>query len=360
MHKIMTRAGWLLVMLILNFSLSAQEVAKVSIPENVQSSLDGLQKTRTANGVFNIKYQNAYFWALEKAVYVNVLFNADLDSDAAGMKDRMTKLYDENVAAEMKRLEEINKKIKKEEEKKKWEPPALVYPKAFHALYMRVLKGNQVIQEYRSQIPFDSEATAYYSFGTILAPGEYDILLDINRTDNSQDGTQIFKIAVPALTVMDIIQPKEKLEISTPVFYRDVKQLPQSEERFTVVKNKFEIGPARLDFFPLLLAENQFKNSENPILAFFIQGAVMVQSAEPWNMSAKLEVRQGKEVISKFNELKLTNPYFDQPLIFTRKVDNVDSPLKPGEYALRIELVDNNSKKQQSKGEFVIPFKIIE
>jgi hypothetical protein len=360
MQKFMSRAGWLMVVLILGLSLPAQEAGKVTIPENVQNSLDGLQKTRTANGVFNINYQNVYFWALEKAVYVNVLFNADLDSDIAGMKDQIKKKYDENVAAEMKKLEEINKKIKKEEEKKKWEPPALEYPAVYHDLYMRVLKDNLVIQEYRSHIPVDAEATSYYSFGTILAPGDYDVLLTINRYDNALDGTQLFKISVPALTVMDIIQPREKLEISAPVFYRDVKQLPQAETRFTVVKNKFEIGPARLDFYPFLLPENQFKNSENPILTFFIQGTVMVQSAEPWNISAKLEVRQGKEVVSKFNELKLVNPYFDQPLVFTKKVKEVEGRLTAGDYTLHIELTDLNSKKQQSKGEFSIPFKIIE
>jgi hypothetical protein len=360
MYKVMSRAGLLMLIFFLCLILPAQEAAKSPMPENVKGSLDGLQKTRTANGVFNIKYQNAYFWTLEKAVYVNVLFKADLDVDAAELKNQLKIKYDEFVAVEMKTLEEINKKIRKEEEKKKWEAPPLKYPEAFHDLYLRILKDNNIIQEYRSHIPFDSEATDYYSFGTILAPGEYDVLLDINRTDNSQDGTQIFKIMVPALTVVDIIQPKDKLEISTPVFYREIKPVAQSEVRFTVVKNKFAIGPAKLEFSPFLLSENQFKTSENPILAFFIQGAVMVQSAEPWNMSAKLEVRQGKEVISKFAEIKLVNPYFNQPLVFVKTVKEVNLPLSLGEYTLYIELVDNNSKKQQSKGEFIIPFKITE
>ncbi len=359
MHKFVSCAASLVV-LVFGSSLAAQETGKVSMPERIINSLDGLQKTKTSNGVFRIQYQNAYFWALEKAVYVNVLFTADLDSDAALMKEQIKKQYDEKVAAELKKLEEINKRIKKEEDKKKWEPPALVYPTTFHDLYMRVFRDNQVIQEYRSHIPLDGEATAYFSFGTILAPGEYDVLLAINRVDNTLDGTQIFKLSVPALTVMDIIQPKEILETSTPVFYREVRQLLQAEEHFTVVKNKYSIGPARLDFFPFLTSQNQFKSSESPVLTFFIRGAVMVQGAEPWNLSAKLEVRQGKEVVSKFNELKLANPYFDQPLLFSRKVKDVDSPLRPGEYSLCIELVDLNSKKQQSKGEFVIPFKISE
>jgi hypothetical protein len=360
MYKVMLRASLLMLIFSLSLILPAQGVVKSPIPENAKNSLDGLQTTRVANGIFNIKYQNAYFWALEKAVYVNVLFKADLDNDVADLKNQLKNRYDAFVAAEMKKLEEINKKIKNEEEKKKWEAPPLKYPEAFHDLYLRILKDSIVIQEYRSHVPVDSEATDYYSFGTILAPGEYDVLLDINRTDNSQDGTQIFKIMVPALTVVDIIQLKEKLEISTPVFYREVRQVSQFEERFTVVKNKFAIGPAKLDFFPFLLPENQFKTSENPILTFFVQGAVMVQSTDPWNISAKLEVRQGKEVVSKFNEIKMVNPYFDQPLVFVKRVKDVDLPLTPGEYTLQIELVDNNSKKQQGKGAFTIPFKIIE
>jgi len=360
MHTFMSRAGWLLILLLLCVSLTAQDAGKIPIPEKITQSLDGLQKTRTANGIFRIQYQNAYFWALEKAVYVNVLFSADLDGDAAAMKELLKRQHDENVAAELKKLEEINKKIKKEEEKKKWEPPALEYPAVFHDLYMRVLKDNQVLQEYRSHIPCDGEATSYYSFGTILAPGEYTVLLAIDRVDHSQDGTQLFTLSVPALTVLDIIQPREILETSTPVFYRDVKQLPQSEERFTVVKNKYSIGPARLDFYPFAASQNRFKSSETPTLTFFIRGAIRVQGAEPWNLSAKLEVRQGKDVISKFNELKLTNPYFDQPLAFTRRVKDADSPLAPGDYSLRIELVDLNSAKQKSRGEFDIPFTISE
>jgi len=86
----------------------------------------------------------------------------------------------------------------------------------------------------------------------------------------------------------------------------------------------------------------------------------MVQGAEPWNISANLEVRQGKEVISKFVEIKMVNPYFDQPLVFVKKVKNVDANLNPGDYTLFIGLIDNNSKSKQGKGEITIPFKIIE
>jgi hypothetical protein len=352
MRKLMSCSGWLLALLMLGLSLPAQE-----IPENVKNSLDGLQKTRVANGVFGIQFQSAYFWALEKSVYVSVLFTAGLDSDAAGMKDLIKKQYDERVAAEMKKLEAANKKIKKEEDKKKWEPPALEDPQYFHILYMRVLKGGQVIQEYRSQVPFDNEATAYYSFGTVLEPGDYDVLLDINRNDNTLDGTLLLPLHVPALRLSDITTPAKELKISKPVFYAEVKQLLQPEARFTVVKNKFENGPAMLDFFPW--GDRPFKSSDKPTLAFFVLGAVAVQGAEPWNISAVLEFRKGKESVAKFEELKLTNPYFYQPIEFVKKENGDNSPLPPGDYVLAVEMKDNN-QAGQAAGKFEIPFKIIE
>lgn len=353
MHKIVLRAGGLLVGLILGLSISAQEAGKVSIPESVKNSLDGLQKTKTANGVFNIKYQNAYFWALEKAVYVNVLFRADLDSDATELKNQLKKQYDEKVAVEMKKLAAINKKIRKEEDKKKWEPPALTYPETFHNLYMRVIKGGLIVQEYRSKVPVDSEAAVYYSFGTILAPGEYDVLLNISRFDHSRDGTQIIKLQVPELTLADITKPRKDLQISTPVFYvLPCAQLLQPETRFTVVKNKYENGPAQLDFFPC--ASDTFKNSDKPILTFFILGA-----AEPWNISANIEIRSGRERVAKFAELKLNTPYFYQPIEFVKKDQDKTSPLPAGDYMLAVELKDNN-QGGQAKGVFEIAFKIVE
>ena len=357
MHKFIARAGWLLVVLILAQSLPAQEAAKVSIPENVAISLDGLQKTRTSNGVFNIKFLNAYFWALEKSVYVNLVFTADLDSDTAAIKDVKKKQYDEWLAVELKKLEETNKKIKKEEEKKKWEPPPLTYPQTFHQLYMRVLKGSLVMQEYRAPIPVDDVKSECFSFGTVLEPGEYDVLVDINRADNSMDGTQIFKISVPELTVLGIMKPREKLEISAPVFYAEVKQLMEAEQRFTVVKNKYQIGPAMQEFVPW--GDRPFKTSDRPILTFFVMGAVAVQSAEPWSISAVLMIRKGKDTVAKFEALKLPNPYFYQPIEFVKKDKDATTPLPAGDYILSIELKDNN-QGGKVKGDFEIPFKISE
>ncbi|HUU06188.1 MAG TPA: hypothetical protein VMZ49_09985 [Patescibacteria group bacterium] len=356
MRKFMLCLAWLSVIFILGLTLSAQEAVRTSIPESVQNSLDGLQKTRTSNGVFNIQYKNTYFWALEKAVYVNLVFSTDLDGDVAELKNQLKKQYDEQVAVEMKKLEESNKKIRKEADKKKWEPPALTYPEAFHNLYMRVLKGSLVIQEYRSQVPVDGEAAMYYSFGTILAPGEYDVLVNINRFDNTRDGTQIFKLQVPELTLTEITKPRKDLQISTPVFFKEVKRLLQPETRFTVVKNKYENGPAQLDFYP---CGNTFKASDKPTLAFFILGAVSVQSAEPWNIAANIEIRKGKERVTKFEELKLSNPYFYQLIEFSKKDKEVSSPLPVGDYTLAMELKDKN-QSDQAKGIFEIAFKIVE
>lgn len=357
MRAILSRAVWLALAFMLSASLAAQDAARASIPERVASSLDGLQKTRAANGVFHMQYRGSYFWALEKAVYVNVLVSADLDGDAAGMKERIQKQYDERIAAEKKKLEAINKKIRKEEDKKKWQPPALVLPETYHNLYLRVLKGSQVIQEYRSRVPFDGEATDYYSFGTILEPGDFEVLVDITRADNTLDGTLRFTLTVPELRLSDIVAPADVLRTSEPVFYADVRQLPAPETKFTVVKNKYENGPAALDFYPW--GDRPFRVSDKPILTFFVLGAPALQGAEPWNISAALEIRSGKESLAKFEAVKLANPYFYQPIEFVRKDKDKTTPLAVGEYVLAVELKDNN-RDGLVKGVFEIPFRIAE
>jgi len=357
MRILMSRAGLLLLALFLSATLVAQETGKAPIPDSVSHSLDGLQKTRTANGVFNIRFQGSYFWALERSVYVNVAFSADLDADAAGMRERLQKNYDERVAAELKKLEEINRKIKKEEDKKKWQAPALVLPENFHNLYMRVLREKQVIQEYRARVPYDGAATSYYSFGTVLEPGDYEVHLDICRIDGTLDGTQIIPLSVPLLRLSDIIAPARELTTSAPVFYSEVKQLPQPETRFSVVKNKYENGPAALDFFPW--GDKPFRSGDRPILTFFVLGAVAAQGAEPWNISAVLQIRSGQDSVAKFEAVKLTNPYFYQPIEFVKKEKDKTSPLAAGEYVLAIELADNNQANRVT-GVFAIPFRIIE
>jgi len=124
-----------------------------------------------------------------------------------------------------------------------------------------------------------------------------------------------------------------------------------------VLKNKYENGPAMLDFFPW--GDRPFKSSDKPTLAFFVLGAVAVQGAEPWNISAQLEIRSGKERVAKFAELKLNNPYFFQPIEFVRKDNGKDTPLAAGDYVLTVEMKDYN-QAGQATGKFEIPFKIIE
>ncbi|MBN2345174.1 MAG: hypothetical protein JXO51_02210, partial [Candidatus Aminicenantes bacterium] len=357
MHQIMTRGGGFAALLLLALCLPSQEAAKASMPERVRNSLDGLQKTRTANGVFDIRYLNSFFWALEKSVYVNVLFRADLDADVAVIKEGIKKKYDEKVAAEMKKLEETNRKIKKEEDKKKWQAPPLEYPEHFHDLYMRVLRGGQSLQEYRSHVPCSGDAAEYYSFGTVLEPGEYEILININRCDNTLDGTQRFTVSVPELRLSDIVAPRRELATSKPVFYTELKQLLEPESRFTVVKNKYQIGPAAQDFYPW--GDRPFRGTDRPILTFFILGAAMVQGAEPWDISAVLEIRGTDKAVAKFEPVKLGNPYFYQPIEFGKKENGKGVPLPAGDYELLIGLTDNNQGGKVT-GTVRIPLRIVE
>ena len=123
------------------------------------------------------------------------------------------------------------------------------------------------------------------------------------------------------------------------------------------MKNKYENGPAALDFFPW--GDRPFRSGDKPILTFFVLGAATAQGAEPWNISAVLQIRSGQETVAKFEAVKLANPYFYQPIEFVRKEKDKTSPLAAGEYVLAVELADNNQGDRVA-GVLAIPFRIIE
>lgn len=356
-----------LVMIFITAPGFTQEAA--GVPEKVKVSLDALLQTRTPNGFFNMRSVNSYFYASQGAVYVNVLFYADLENDREELKakleaDHAVKMeeYNKFVAKEEKKLEERNKRIREKNRdlpvrdrlpEKTWEKPEapkLVIPKNYHNLYMRVVQGGKTVQEYKAPMPDDDVANEYYSFGVIIKPGKYDILLNINRFDDSQDGTLLIEQEVPKLTVMDIVTPTRRIENSPPTFYKKVNTLHVAENRFNVVKNSYQVSPSKLEFFPYTDKENKFKVSDTPILTFFVLGVI-----QPWSIDVKMEVKQGKKKVVAFKVPLMENPYFYQILEFK---DKDKKPLAVGDYTLSIALTDNNMKTRRGKVE--IPFKIVE
>ncbi len=124
----------LMLSLLLIFSLTglAQDKGagtgeiKSDVPEKVQLSFNGLLKTRTSNDVYNLKKLDVYFYVLQKSVFVNFLFTADLDAkieelekvrkekfDAVKLKyDTYIANMEKKTAEENVKIEEKNKKIK--------------------------------------------------------------------------------------------------------------------------------------------------------------------------------------------------------------------------------------------------------
>jgi len=356
-----------LVLALFSLVLSAQEqeapVFKSTFPGAIKTIFDGLAKTNASNGIYNIQYVNSFFFPGEQSVFVNLLFTADLDAETTELKDKAKAKHDEFVASEQKKIEEFNKKAKKEEDKKTFMPPTLAYPPAFHVMYVRFVKDGNIIEEHRANIPFDDQKTEYYSFGIVMNPGDFDVYMVVNRTDNLQYGTRIMKLTVPQLTITDILKPKAKLEISTPVFYKeDYKQLTQAAGmEFQVKKNSYVFNPQNSEYFPYIGAAFQFKASDTPILSFFISGIVMVQGENPCDITIKMEIRRGKDSVLKFGELKQKTPMFWQPIEFTKaEKDFKKTPIPAGDYTLKIELKDNNNPGDKGKGEADIPFKISE
>lgn len=370
---------WLVLVFAVSFS-SAQEVSDArekesDIPENVRISLDALLKTRTSNQVFDMTFLNNFYFALQSApkkVYTNILFNALLDQDAVELKKKYEEKFNEKmeeynkfVEEKKKAIEEENKEIEifnrgkqksKQKPLKTWEKPPAPQkqePSHFHNLYLRVVQDGNIIQRFKSPIPYDGQPTDYYSFGLILEPGKYDVLINVDRVDNSADGTLLIELEVPRLTLMDLVSPLPNLEYSQPVFYRKVMTATRIEKRFTVLKNKYQVG--KQIFYPVVGEENEFKTNAAPILTLFIKGGAKIENNQPqWDIATEMEVRQGKKKILIFKIPNITAPYFFQKIAFKQG----DQYLPAGEYTLLLVLNDKNHSKHKAKIE--IPFKLIE
>ncbi len=341
------------------------------IPERISVSLDALLKTMTSNGIYSLKYIDSYFYVLQNSVYVNYLFSADLLPKFELLKEKGQKEFNlekkkyeffilerkRSIELENKRIELKNREIKDPEKKIPMikfsppKPPVFNAPDHYFDLYMRVEKDGKIIQRFRAPIPFLGEKdTNYFSFGLILKPGKYNILVDINAYDNSEDGTMVTEINVPKLTLKEIVRTSGSLTFSKPLFFKKVNMLSKAEKRFTVVRNAFRIGVMRQEFFPYLDRDNTFLYEVSPILAFFIKGAKMTSG---WNIGAEISIYKGKKRISVFKPFVMKNPYFFQPVKF---VDIRGKSLKVGKYLLKVELKDNNS--EGVKGVVKIPFAI--
>ena len=373
----------LILSLLLFFSLTllAQDKAaeteeiKSDVPEKVQLSFNGLQKTRTSNGVYDLKKLDTYFYVLQKSVFVNFLFTADLNAkieelekvrkekfDAVKLKyETYVTEMEKKTAEENLKIEEKNKKIKDETKKvalKTFEKPASpVYKKraSYHNLYLKVMKDGAEFQKFKSSIPYDgSEDAKYFSFGLILEPGKYELLIVVDSFDNSEDGTLLSELEVPKLTLADIAAKRKVLETSRLVFYKKVSTLLEAEKRFTIVQDNYQIGIIKQKFTPYTGTPYKFKSGDSPILTFFLKGAKMAQKNPPWDLTATISILKGKKKTATFKPVKLQNPYFFQPV---KIIGKKDTQLAEGSYSLLIELLDNNMK--ELKGKVVIPFDVI-
>jgi hypothetical protein len=328
------------------------QTPRFKIPDNVKTSFEWLLRTEASNGVFRIEKKASYFYVLKDAVYVNVLFTALLKEDQQEINQKLKAIhqrkleqYNQFVSKFFKKLDDTAK-----DEKDKWKRPPrpkLVRPAIFHDLYVQVIKDKKVWQNFKAPVPVNQEEEKYYSFALILRPGEYIVLVNINRLDNSKDGTMIIRLNVPRITIRDITEPVNKLEYTAPVFYRKVVKAENMGNRFTVFKNKFAIAPTQLFHYPYF--KNEFTREQKPVLAFFLKGFLKKDLNPAWNIKADLGIYKEKKRIIRYETIKLNNPYFYQILDF----GNIRNG---GDYELGIRFVD--LYRPGFKGTVVVPFKI--
>ncbi|MEN8222823.1 MAG: hypothetical protein ABFR36_06145 [Acidobacteriota bacterium] len=373
----------LILILIFIFTLTglAQDQAaetgeiKNDVPEKVQLSFDGLLKTRTSNNVYNLQKLDTYFYVLQKSVFVNFLFTADLETkieelekvsrekfDAEKVKyETYITEMDKRTAEENIKIVEKNKKIKDSAKKialktfEKPQPPVYKKRGSYHNLYLKVMKDGTEYQKFKSMVPYDGSGDLeYFSFGLILEPGKYELLIVVDSFDNSEDGTLLAELEVPKLTLMDIAAQRKSLETSRPVFYKKVSTLLEAEKRFTVLRDNYQIGIIKQKFSPYTGTAYKFRSGDSPVLTFFLKGSKMVQKNPPWDLTANISIIKGKKKTVTFKPVKLQNPYFFQPV---KLIGKKNAELAEGSYSLLIELIDNNMKGL--KGKVVIPFDVI-
>lgn len=359
----------MLVVLVIMFMVIQGFPQEAGVPEKVKVSLDALLKTRASNQVFNLRGIDSHFYVLQGAVYVNVLFSADLEADIAESKakleaDQAVKMdeYNKFVENEQKKIDEANKKIReknlnlpeaKKIPEKTWEkpaPPELILPQTFHNLFMRVVQDGKVIQHFKSPMPYSDEKTEYYSFPLILNPGQYDLLINVDRTDDAKDGTLLITLDVPKMTLADLVTPNKDILVSPATFYKKTVPIEQTENRFAVIKNCYDIAPCGQEYYPYTDATYRFKATETPTLAFFIMGF----DQPAWNVTVDMEVQQDKKKVTTFKVANMENPYFFQPITFKKG----EEPLAAGDYVMIISLTDANKKSRKAKLE--IPFTIVD
>jgi len=360
MKKILILLFTLLIcFFLLNAEVGGAEKNKNMLNKIVEKEFSKILKEKKENNIFGVKYIKSFFWSFQSNVYVNIAFKADLEQDVKRIKSEIETKYNQAVTRKKEIIAKQNKKIKKEENKIKWEPPKLeeIMPRTFHAFYVRIFKDGKLVQKYKAPIPYDEKPLEFYSFGVILEPGDYEFYVVIaDAVYKKVVGSKIMKINVPDLTVRALMKKRSKLLTSEPVFYKAVKQLVKENKLFTVDKNSYEIGPVKLIFYPYI-GKAAFKGTDKPILAFYVLGTTPILirgSNQPqWNVEAKLSVLKDGKAVLKFKPITMKNPYFYQILEFLKKDKR---PLEPGNYTLKIDLLDKNSRK---KGKVEIDFKII-
>jgi len=87
---------------------------KDKVPERISVSLDALLKTKTSNGIYSISYFDSYFYVLQKSVYVNVLFTANLSEKFKTLRDEVKKKFEEELEKYKKYINEKKKHVKAE------------------------------------------------------------------------------------------------------------------------------------------------------------------------------------------------------------------------------------------------------
>ncbi len=288
----------LVMFLPMNFFSKSKKATKV--PEIIEKSILMAKEGKMISSGIEVVFNDVYFFPTQGSTS-EVVFSFKYGT----INDKTEREESKKIKRDVAVIEIINKKKKKESIR-------LFYP----------LEG----ELYRTDGPL------YFEFQA--KPGEYTVIIAVASSDLKKVGTMRKDLKVFSMRT-------KKLDTSSIVFIKDLKQLDAVDTKFKIYKNSFPMGM----YIAYPYIENSFRANENPQVLFFILGAKVHKMSRKFKISLGFSIlnSEGKE-IAKFKPQTIESTVVVQPIPLVIK----GKPLS-GNFTLKINIIDLSTRKSIKK-----------
>ncbi len=275
---------------IFTFTLSSKEKGK--IPKILKESLKKAEMGEVVKNGFFVKPFSVYFFPAQGgSTQVIFSFKYNLVDDGIE-KDKKISEKKRDIAV----IEIMGEKNRKK-------PLRLFYP----------LEG----ELYRTNKPI------FFEFQ--VKKGTYTVVFGVASSDLKRIGANRKIVDIPTMN------PK-KLDTSSIIFIKNLKQITESNQGFSLYNGEFPMGM----YMAVPYEEYNFSFRETPQLLFFILGAKLHKLSRKYKISIGYSIvdDSGKTVV-KFKPQTIESTVVVQPIPLVMK----NKPLS-GNYTLKIEIID--------------------